>query len=87
MRYRLCDAEGQTSSPYEVMPTGAEGDEGAVLTGPSITQDVSFTIMAVRDNSPSILLETYLNQSSRSWLESTRVWAPLCARHDPEPSG
>ena len=63
VRYRLCDAEGNElgGTPYEVLPTGAEGDEGVVLTGSSITQDVSFTIMAVRDT-PSILLETYLNQ-------------------------
>jgi hypothetical protein len=69
VRYRLCDEEGNDldlpGSPYEVVPKGTEGDAGVVLTGPSITQDVAYTIMAVREGTvviPGVLLETYLNQ-------------------------
>jgi hypothetical protein len=62
--YRLCDAEGNELIPsYEVKPTGVEGFAGVALPTPKITKDVTFSIMAVREDAArSVLLETYLNE-------------------------
>ena len=62
--YRLCDAEGNELIPsYEVKPSGSEGFYGVTLPTPKITKDVTFSIMAVREDAPQgVLLETYLNE-------------------------
>ena len=62
--YRLCDAEGNELIPsYEVTPSGSEGFDGVALPTPKITKDVTFSIMAVREDATrGVLLETYLNE-------------------------
>jgi len=62
--YRLCDAEGNELTPsYEVKRNGSEGEDGVVLPTPKITKDVTFSIMAVREDADQkVLLETYLNE-------------------------
>jgi hypothetical protein len=62
--YRLCDAEGNEIVPsYEVKPSGSEGFYGVTLLTPKITKDVTFSIMAVREDAArGVLLETYLNE-------------------------
>jgi len=59
--YRLCDAEGNEIPSYEVKPSGSEGIDGVILPTPKITNDVTFSIMAVRED-VGVLLETYLNK-------------------------
>jgi hypothetical protein len=62
--YRLCDAEGnELTPPREVKPSGSERVDGVTLPTPKITKDVTFSIMAVReDTDRRVLLETYLNE-------------------------
>jgi hypothetical protein len=64
VNYRLCDAEGNELIPsYEVKPTGSEGFDEVTLPTPKITKDVTFSIMAVREDAVrGVLLETYLNE-------------------------
>src|SRR5271166_5361265 len=63
--YRLCDAEGnQLINPsYEVTPNGSEGEGGVILPTPKIMKDITFSIMAVREDADlGVLVETYLNK-------------------------
>jgi hypothetical protein len=62
--YRLCDSEGNELIPsYEVKPDGSEGEGGVMLATPKITKDITFSIMAVREDADlGVILETYLNE-------------------------
>jgi len=64
VRYQLCDEDG---NPIEVNGLTFEveiqpGDADAILPTPPIIEDVTYTILAVREESRALSLETYLNE-------------------------
>ena len=65
VRYQLCDEDG---NPIEVngqtFVVEAQPGDDAILQTPPVTEDVTYTILAVRnDESRALSLETYLNEA------------------------
>ena len=65
VRYQLCDEDGNPIPEVNGQTFFAEaqpGDADAILPTPPIIEDVTYTILAVREESRALSLETYLNE-------------------------
>lgn len=62
--YQLCDEDGNPIiANKQTFETSPENSNGATLPTPAIVKDISFTILAIReDKTRGIRLESYLNQ-------------------------
>ncbi|HAE59522.1 MAG TPA: hypothetical protein DCG54_08450 [Anaerolineae bacterium] len=65
--YQLCDEDGnpfiEKGNRFEIRPEAGVAEDGVLLPTPAIIKDITFTVLAIReDKDKNLQAETYLNQ-------------------------